>query len=185
MSHQVGMPADEALRLLEEGNERYLSDNYSADYSSKRRLETAESGQHPYAVILTCSDSRVIPELIFSSGIGDLFVIRAAGNVVDNCTADSLIYAVEHLGCRLVVVLGHTVCGAVREALHYSGDHPLDTINLIRAAIGGETDPLQASVLNVRNSVKSINQLFDEKDVKIVGAMYDIRTGVVDFDILS
>lgn len=182
MSHQLGIPAEEALKKLEEGNARYLSGVYSGDFSKDIRSTTAENGQHPSAVILTCSDSRVIPEMIFSAGIGELFVIRAAGNVVDSCTADSIIYAVEHLGCRLVVVMGHTSCGAVREALHYSRDHPLDTINLIRSAIGDETDPLNASRLNVENSVSVIRRIFGERDgLKIMGAMYDIVSGKVEF----
>ena len=182
MSHQLGIPAEEALKRLQEGNSKYLSGLYSGDFSKDIRSRTAENGQHPSAVILTCSDSRVIPEMIFSAGIGELFVIRAAGNVVDSCTADSIIYAVEHLGCRLVVVMGHTVCGAVREAMHYSEDHPLDTINLIRAAIGDETDPSAASRMNVDNSVSVIRGIFgDEHGLMIKGAMYDIVSGKVEF----
>ena len=96
MKHAKGMPAGQALERLKEGNRRFLvSEKGSGDVSPSRRRETEELGQHPYAVVVTCSDSRVVPESIFSAGIGDLFVIRSAGNIVDGCTLGSIEYAVE------------------------------------------------------------------------------------------
>ena len=106
--------AEVALERLKSGNEKYRNaKSCCGDASPEIRTLTSKNGQKPYAVIIACSDSRVIPEFIFSAGIGDLFVIRVAGNVIDNHQLGSIEYAVEHLGCRLVVVLGHTLCGAV------------------------------------------------------------------------
>lgn len=106
-----------ALERLKEGNKIYInSEKGAGDVSPQKRLFTSKNGQNPYAVIVSCSDSRVIPECIFSAGIGDLFVIRVAGNVIDNHQLGSIEYAVGHLGCNLVVVLGYTMCGAVGAA---------------------------------------------------------------------
>ena len=162
----------------------FVSGSYSGDYSDDRRSLTAEGGQHPYAAIVTCSDSRVIPEIVFSAGIGDLFIIRSAGNVVDGCTLGSLEYAVGHMGCKLVVVMGHTSCGAIAEAIKdFHEGHSSEIINDIRAGIGREEDPTKASCLNILNSVHIIEEDLGERhDVKVIGALYDIRTGVVDFD---
>ena len=125
MTHGANnISADEALMRLREGNARYLqAENAAGDVSPALRRTTFEHGQHPYAIVLACSDSRVIPEAIFSAGIGELFVIRVAGNVVDNHQLGSIEYAEDHLGCNLVVVLGHTACGAVDAALHLSLIH--------------------------------------------------------------
>ena len=116
--HAQGIPADKALTLLKAGNYSYVATGESSgNISPAQRLHTAEEGQHPYAVVITCSDSRVVPEVVFSAGIGDLFVIRVAGNVIDSHQLGSIEYAAEHLGCRLVLVLGHTHCGAVDAAI--------------------------------------------------------------------
>lgn len=111
------MTAEDALRALEEGNRRFVENKpASPRRGPERRLELA-GGQRPFAAVLTCSDSRVVPEIIFDQGIGDLFVVRAAGNVADQAGRESLEYAAEHLGVPLIVVLGHTRCGAVIAAL--------------------------------------------------------------------
>jgi carbonic anhydrase len=115
--HPTLSPA-QALKRLMDGNERYVQHKEQhPDLSFERRRQIDEEGQHPYAVILGCADSRVPPELIFDEGLGDLFVIRDAGNVVDDDVLGSIEYAVEHLGVQLVVVLGHEKCGAVSAAL--------------------------------------------------------------------
>ena len=102
------LTATEAIEKLKKGNDIYVSNDQSyTDISHARRNDVLENGQHPYAVIVSCSDSRVIPEEIFSAGIGDLFVIRVAGNVIDDHQLGSIEYATEHLGCKLVLVLGH------------------------------------------------------------------------------
>ncbi len=179
----------EALELLKEGNQKYINaKNTVGDISQLQRENTSDNGQEPYAVIVTCSDSRVIPEAIFSAGIGDLFVIRVAGNVMDNHQLGSVEYAVEHLGCSLAVVLGHTHCGAVDAALHHEPEGYIKFItDEIVKAIGDEKDEYKASVLNAKSSKKTIEESLeiqkDEKEygLKVVTAMYDIESGKVEF----
>ncbi|MDE6273568.1 MAG: carbonic anhydrase, partial [Clostridiales bacterium] len=106
---QEAISAQVALKRLKAGNANYLNATTGlGDISPEKRAETSINGQNPYAVVVSCSDSRVIPECIFSAGIGELFVVRVAGNVIDQHALGSIEYAVEHLGCRLIVVLGHT-----------------------------------------------------------------------------
>ena len=184
MSNAIAVPAEEALERLRKGNSQYsASGRYGGDISETVRIRTAEEGQRPYAAIVTCSDSRVIPETVFSAGIGELFVIRSAGNVVDGCTLGSLEYAVGHMGVALVVVMGHTSCGAIAEALKgFHEGHAIEIIDDIRAGIGDEKDPLIASKKNVENSVRLIAEdLGQRHGVKVVGALYDIRSGKVEF----
>ena len=115
--------ADEAKEILIKGNNEYVcSERYSCDTSDGHIKKFSENGQQPYAIIITCSDSRVVPELIFSAGIGDLFVIRVAGNVIDSHQLGSIEYAAEHLGTGLIVVLGHDKCGAVDAAMNHEPD---------------------------------------------------------------
>ena len=112
------LDAKAAKQRLIDGNLRYLDARTGGgDISPEVRRDTAENGQHPYAIIITCSDSRVIPESIFSAGIGELFIIRVAGNVLDDHQLGSIEYAADHLGTRLILVLGHTRCGAVEAAI--------------------------------------------------------------------
>ena len=178
------IPSDEAYRLLVSGNEEYLhTSQHSGDISSKRRTETAENGQHPYAVVISCSDSRVIPEVIFSAGIGDLFTIRTAGNTIDRCTLGSIEYAVSHLGCTLVVILGHTDCGAVTSAIRSEHiGHVGSILRRIKRGIGHERKVCVACEKNVGFSLENLRKHYPEPDgVRYVGAMYDIRTGKVTF----
>ena len=164
------------------------AENGSGDISRRIRLFTWTKGQSPYAIIVTCSDSRVIPENIFSAGIGELFVIRLAGNVIDDHQLGSIEYAAGHLGCRLVVVLGHTHCGAVDAAIHHESSGYIRYItDEIKKAIGEETDPYKASCLNVRHSVQEIEKslcihnIEEETGLRVVGAMYHIEDGSVEF----
>ena len=177
--------ASKALEMLKDGNKAYINSNNSqGDVSLERRLYTSENGQKPYAVIVGCSDSRVIPESIFSAGIGDLFVVRVAGNVIDNHQLGSIEYAVEHLGCRLVMVMGHTQCGAVGAATHKNKGFVSFITDEIKRAIGEETNPIKASILNVKHSVAKIQKLLKPSlDLQIVGAIYYTDSGVVDFEI--
>lgn len=174
--------AQEALERLKEGNKKFLTaQNPTGDVSLKIRKQTADEGQFPYALILTCSDSRVIPESIFSAGIGELFVIRVAGFVADKTQLGSIIYAVEHLGVPLVVVLGHTQCGAVGTALHsHEVDGHLKTIiDIINTAIGDEKDYDKAVELNVKYACNTIEK--EKVPAKVVGAIYRIDSGEVEF----
>lgn len=181
------MTAEESLKRLKDGNERYLSAlTNGGDISPRIRQQTAEHGQHPYAIVIACSDSREIPEAIFSAGIGELFVIRVAGNVIDDHQLGSVEYAAAHLGCPLTVVLGHTHCGAVGAAMAGSEEGYIKSItDQIHLAIGTEKDERKASALNIRRGVKLIREAFSEhpelKDMKTVGGLYDIKTGRVDW----
>lgn len=177
--------AFQALERLKEGNAVYLNSATGAgDISPEKRLYTSKNGQKPYAVIITCSDSRVIPECIFSAGIGDLFVIRVAGNVIDNHQLGSIEYAVEHLGCKLIVVLGHTQCGAVGAASGQNKGYVKFITDEIKCAIGEESDAVKASILNTKHSVEKINKLLKSADGTLVtGALYRTDSGKVDFDI--
>lgn len=174
-----------ALEKLKEGNKTYLNaKTCSGDISLERRLFTSINGQNPFAVIVTCSDSRVIPECIFSVGIGELFVIRVAGNVIDNNQLGSIEYAVEHLGCNLVVVLGHTLCGAVSSALKKNNGYIACITDEIKRAIGEEGNLVKASILNIKQSVLKIETLLNKSNgLSVIGALYNTESGVVDFDL--
>lgn len=173
------------IERLKNGNRIYVnSEKCVGDISPEKRLDTGKNGQHPYAVIVSCSDSRVIPEAIFSAGIGELFVIRVAGNVVDDYQLGSIEYAVEHLGCRVVVVLGHTGCGAVSAATAQNHGFVQSITDEIRRAVGTETDAVKASILNVKHSVSKIrNSLGATEGLYVTGALYHTESGVADFDL--
>lgn len=182
--------ASEAKSRLIDGNKRYIDAKTNpGDISQGRREETAKNGQKPYAIILCCSDSREIPEAIFSVGIGELFVIRVAGNVVDPHQLGSIEYAADHLGCKLILVLGHTHCGAVDAAIHHDPDGHIKYItDDIKEAIGDEQDPYRAACLNVLHCVEHIEantdiRLLEEHGLVVEGAIYDIETGEVKFDL--
>ena len=167
------------VEKLNDGNRQYLLT------TNKNLLqETASNGQHPYAIVICCSDSRVIPEQIFSASIGDLFVIRVAGNVLDNHQLGSIEYAAAHLSCRLIVMLGHTHCGAVDAALsgHTDGYVSYITEDIVEA-IGNEKDPVKAAELNVLHGVKRIRDEFAEhpeiEGIDVRGALYDIESGSI------
>ena len=175
------MENDERIKRLLAGNSRYCE---ASDADLRER--TAVHGQQPWAIVVACSDSRVIPEEIFSASLGELFVIRVAGNVLDNHQLGSIEYAAAHLGCSLVVVLGHTRCGAVGAALHGESDGFIRYItDEIAAAIGEERDPLRACEKNVMHAVERIRHEFAEheeiENVTVRGAVYDVLDGTVRF----
>ena len=151
MHMKLNMSSAKAVEKLKEGNEKYLETlTGMGDVSKESRMRTYLHGQHPYAIVVTCSDSRVIPESIFSAGIGDLFVIRLAGNVIDDHQLGSIEYAAGHLGCRLIVVLGHTHCGAVDAAMNSDPEGYIKFItDEIKRAIGDEKDERKACEKNV------------------------------------
>lgn len=188
-THAKGLPAEEALQKLKKGNEAYLkAASGSGDISPEIRQDTCDNGQHPYAVVITCSDSRVIPESIFSAGIGELFTIRVAGNVVNDFQLGSVEYAADHLGSNLIVVLGHTNCGAVGAAISGGAEGFIKSLtDEIKAAIGEEKDGYKASCLNVERSIQKIRDGLHippegiQDGPKVIGAIYDIRDGHVDF----
>jgi len=169
------------INKLNIGNETYQR---TADKALL--ADTAQNGQHPYAIVICCSDSRVIPEQIFSATTGDLFVIRVAGNVLDNHQLGSIEYAAAHLDCGLIIMLGHTHCGAVHAALsgHTDGFISYITEDILEA-VGEEKDEDKACRLNVLHGVTRIKNAFAEhpeiKNIDVRGAVYDIRTGVVEW----
>lgn len=196
-----GASAADALHRLQVGNARYVcgkADHPNAD--ARRRQETFADGQHPFAVVLTCSDSRVPVELIFDQGIGDLFVIRVAGNTCERQQAGSIEYAVEHLHTPLVVVMGHRGCGAV--AVTVSGGDAHGNVESIIESIRPAAektaklhpelkgDPLVAEAVKM-NVWKSIEDLFHSSaaiaaaartgKLKVVGAVYDIESAAVNW----
>lgn len=187
-SSNTALPAKDALQKLQDGNAAYLNASVSSgDVSPAIRKDTCENGQHPYAIVITCSDSRVIPESIFSAGIGELFVIRVAGNVIDDHQLGSVEYAADHLGCKLVVVLGHTNCGAVGAAMEGGAEGYIKSItSRIQAAIGSETNAYKACCLNIKQSVGQIKESLNiqddnEQGLQVIGAVYHIDDGHVDF----
>ena len=181
--------AETALAKLKQGNEIYLKDKNNGDISLLKRQDTFQNGQHPYAIIISCSDSRVIPESIFNAGIGDLFVIRVAGNVMDDHQLGSVEYATHHLGVKLIVILGHNHCGAVDAAVNHNPDGYIKFItDEIKKAVGDEKDEYKACCLNVKHSMEIIENSFEihqeeEHGLKVVGAVYHIENGKVDFNI--
>ena len=175
--------ADVALQLLKEGNERYLKGALvkKASYAADR--EVLNSGQKPFAVVLTCADSRAAPEIFFDQKLGDIFTIRNAGNVADTTALGSLEYAVEHLKSPLVVVVGHSKCGAVTAA-YEGGDLPPNIAHIVgyikpAVAKGGDIDA--AVHANVEIMVEQIKEdaIVEHLGVTVVGAYYDIHTGEV------
>jgi carbonic anhydrase len=188
----TSVSADDALARLKTGNERFASSKVSSGKPvAARRAETAQD-QHPFAIVVGCADSRTAPEIIFDQSIGDLFVIRTAGNLVDDYALGSIEYAVGNLGTRLIVVLGHARCGAVKAAL--GGDSAPGHINsLVRdiqpavtAAKGKDGDALANAVhendAEVAAKIKKQAQLGDlASQVRIVEGYYDLDTGKVEW----
>lgn len=182
------VPAAAALGRLRAGNHTYVNTlDHKLDLSTERIWHLFEHGQRPFACVLTCADSRVIPEHIFMTGLGEIFVIRVAGNVVGETELASAIYAAEHLHTRLLLVLGHTHCGAIKAALNGEGGAVAAITNRVRAAIGNVDDPYEASVLNTRASMAAltasaeISQLSAAHGLEIHGAIYHTHSGMVDF----
>ena len=181
--------AQSVLAYLKQQNEHYVETGKNiGDLSKGKREETAENGQHPYAVIVTCSDSRVPAEHIFNAGIGELFVIRTAGNVIGDHALGSVEYGMEHLGAKLVVVLGHTNCGAVDAALNGGAHGAIATItDEISACLPAQCDPREAEERNVENSISRImaseiiTEITHSGTCRVVGAIYNIESGTVEF----
>ncbi|MEP6670589.1 MAG: carbonic anhydrase [Chthoniobacter sp.] len=183
---------DAALARLKAGNHRFVSASISGGKpTAARRAETAE-GQHPFAIIVGCADSRTAPEIVFDQNIGDLFVVRTAGNLVDDYALGSIEYAVAHLGSRLIVVLGHQKCGAVQAALA-GGDAPGHVHALVRAiqpAVRASKsqpgDPLVNAIHEndalVAKKIRQKAQLGDlAAQVRVVEGYYDLHTGRVEW----
>lgn len=198
--------AIEALERLREGNHRFVSDiRGRGTISSQARRDELVAGQEPFAIILGCSDSRVPAEIIFAQGLGDLFVIRVAGNIVAPSQIGSVEFAAERYGTRLVVVLGHSMCGAVLATLEEL-ERPTESrspnlrsiVDRIQPAVEAllETelrqDPdalvrhavranIRASANHLRHGSQILEQRIRKDGLLVVGAEYSLETGVVDF----
>jgi carbonic anhydrase len=200
------IPGHDALDRLREGNRRFVMNVRSLDvqlsHSRRRELTT---GQFPFAIILGCSDSRVPAEIVFDQGLGDLFVIRVAGNIVAPSQVGSVEFAAERFGTRLVVVLGHSQCGAIQatlEELHRPTDRQsrnlLSIVNRIRPSVeallatdlANDLDALmkqavqanvRASTNHLRSGSQVLERLIEKQGLLVVGAEYSLETGVVDF----
>ena len=181
-----------ALARLKAGNARFAANPVSKGKpTAARRAETAQT-QHPFAIIVGCADSRTAPELVFDQNLGDLFVVRTAGNLVDDHGLGSIEYAVDHLGTRLIVVLGHERCGAVKAALE-STTAPGHVNSLVRdiqpaveTAKNEKGDPLTNAVkANARLMAEKVRKEAElgqhKSEVRIVTGYYDLDTGVVEW----
>ena len=193
---QPAVAPAEAISKLKEGNGRYASGNLQhPGQTTERRAELAKS-QHPFAIIVGCSDSRVPPEIVFDQGLGDLFVVRVAGNVIDDHSQGSIEYAVDHLAVRLIVVLGHQSCGAVKAAKETiaaktkAAAHIQSLITAIQpaveATINGDLDAtVKANVKDVVQALSSSTPILkpkvDSGEVQVIGAYYSLDTGSVTF----
>lgn len=184
----ISTPSD-ALDKLIWANEQYVSSSYNGgDISKAKRKATAEDGESPYAVIVACSDCRVAPEHIFSAGIGDLYVIRTAGNVIGDFELESIEYGVDHLGAKLIVVLGHSDCSIVAAALEDQEDGYLkDILAEVKKGLAKATEPSLAEYNNIVHSMdrikesKAIWEGLDQGQLMLVAAKYNLKNGQVEF----
>jgi carbonic anhydrase len=183
---------DEAISELTSGNNRFVL-NQLVKTNYQEQIESSKKKQTPHSVILSCMDSRVPPEIIFDQGIGNIFAIRIAGNIEDENVIGSMEYAVEHAGSKLIVVMGHSHCGAVSGALkNIESGHLTQLVNQIKPAIPQVRDQAEVTEITAKNNVKLtiqdilnqseiIKELVDSGKIKIVGAFYDVETGKVLF----
>ena len=193
-SNGVTLPTGEqALQMLMEGNARYVSGQFAHPNQTAVRRTELSGGQYPFAIILGCSDSRVPPEVIFDQGLGDLFIIRVAGNIIDDVVLGSIEYAAEHLHTPLLVVLGHTKCGAVT-AVAGGGElegHLPSLAAAIQPAVdkakaeGGDLVPTAIkhnatmTAEQLAASTPVLAHLVESGHLKVVTAIYDIDSGEV------
>ncbi len=186
----------QGYELLVEGNNRFVN-NLQTDHDHLELINQTREGQYPFAVILSCMDSRTSVELIFDQGLGDLFSIRVAGNIVNNDILASLEYATKYVGSKVLMVLGHTECGAIKSAKQGVEDGHITSLlkriqpSITKAMLHDGRDYLYADKVayaNVENSLEEIlrgsaiiRSMFEAGDIGIVGGVYNVETGVVDF----
>jgi len=189
-----GIAADQALKILMEGNARFASGNSThPDQSIADRRAELVTSQHPFAIVVTCSDSRVPPEIVFDQGLGDIFVVRTAGEVMDNVTFGTIEYGVDHLNVSLILVIGHDGCGAVEAAIAdgESHGHIGSLVEAIMPAVdtarGMKGDLLNNSIdfntMNVVDQLKSTGPILSsavkQGRLKILGGRYHLDSGEV------
>ncbi len=186
--------AEQAWERLKNGNEKFVADQSLPPMLGAERRQEVAKGQRPFAIVLACADSRVAPEYIFNQGLGDIFVLRVAGNIADPYVLGSMEYALEHLHSPLIVVLGHSKCGAVDAAIgenkpagnlgklidevHVGKDLPLDKPAALDAAIANNVRH-QAELLTKRSDV--VKEFLEHKKLRIVSGVYSLATGKVEW----
>ncbi|WP_281324050.1 carbonic anhydrase [Flavobacterium sp. IMCC34518] len=189
------------LQKLEAGNKRFASGKPMHPDETLERIRELKKGQHPFAIVVSCSDSRVPAELVFDQGLGDIFSIRTAGNVMGDYELGSIEYAVEHLDCKLVIVMGHKDCGAMKAFIKSNGHYEqTDHIKKIIEYIESEKEEKNLAIHNdlvldkvidaniehgvafLKTAEPILKEFYDNKKVAIVGAVYDIETGKVIFN---
>lgn len=195
----AAVQGEEAFNKLMAGNKNFVSGTLSKKDLGDARRKELTGGQHPFATVLTCSDSRVSPELLFDQGLGDVFVVRSAGNVVDPIELGSIEYAVEHLHTPLLVIMGHQSCGAVKAAMETKGE-PEGNIGAIlkkimpaveKANASGAKDPAQKLNMAVQENVRNVyedvlnnspivKEMVHEGKLKVVMAEYYLDSGKVE-----
>jgi carbonic anhydrase len=182
----VGLTPTESLQILVDGNNRYVTDKLLfADHSSDKRL-TLKGGQNPFAIILSCADSRVIPEIVFDQSTGNLFVVRVAGNVAGPVELESIEFAAKVFESSIIFVLGHESCGAVKAVLNNNAKDIPAIAALIKPALRkGENleSAIKQNVASIVASLKNnpdLKKLLDEKKLDVVGGYYKIKTGKVE-----
>lgn len=196
------MKPKEAMTILIEGNQRFLN-NYQSNKDFQSLVHITKEKQHPFASFLSCSDSRAPVELLFDQALGDIFSVRLAGNIASDKAIGSLEFSTKYLGSKLIVVMGHTSCGAIKAACDdFKDGHIGEIINLIKPSIRHEksvTDPTKRNsanpdfverinVLSVRHQIDTIvrqsdivDDMLESRQIGIVGAVYDLATGRVNF----
>jgi carbonic anhydrase len=188
-------PAD-ALVRLKAGNQRFIAGKLQHPHQNPKRRAELVTGQRPFAIVLGCADSRTSPEVLFDQGLGDLFVVRVAGNILNDHVLGSIEYAVEHLGAQLIVVLGHQHCGAVqaaKETLDSKAEAPAHLNSLVtaiqpavEATRGADLEAtIKANIENVVQSLRSSEPVLRKEveagAITVLGAYYDLGTGSVAF----
>ena len=186
----ASISSQEDLERLIAGNQRYVQDKLQHPNRTQESRAAVTEGQKPFAVILGCSDSRVAPEILFDQGIGDLFIVRVAGNVASRVELDSIDYAALHLGSSLVLVLGHEKCGAVNAVLHKQIKDIETVAALIEPAVAPYRDDknglnlsIEANVRRVVQQLKTsplIKKLIEQKKIDVIGGYYHLKDGKVE-----
>lgn len=194
-------PYEKALQILKDGNDRFVRNMLEhPNMTAQRREEIAEKGQEPFAVVLTCSDSRVLVETIFDTGLGDIYIVRVAGNIASDTVIGSVEYAVESLHSPLLVILGHTMCYAVGAAVDNAsaGGKVKGIVEKITAVVGKVkreqpklphdklwVESIKANALHAKADLlaqsRGIRELVAKDKLKIAAAIYDIKTGKVEW----
>ena len=195
------MTPQQAIEILQHGNERFVN-NVKRQHDMLSVRDELKDKQHPFASILSCSDSRTTVELIFDQNLGDIFSVRLAGNVASTLAIGSLEFSTEYLGSKLVVVMGHSNCGAVKAACdHFKGGNIGEIINMIDPAVSLETTVssdrnssntpfvdkvcwhnVHEQINNIKQHSEIINQMVIDNQIALVGAVYDLASGSVQFD---